>query len=94
MVRVEDAEAHCAHARDRGATILSPAADQPFGERQYAARDFAGRTWVFTQSIAGVDPAFWGGELSDDRADQSRPGPLTTSPPFITKDTAYRRDGS
>jgi uncharacterized glyoxalase superfamily protein PhnB len=64
MVRVEDADAHCAHARAHGATILSEPADQPFGERQYSTRDFAGRTWVFTQSIADVDPDSWGGELT------------------------------
>lgn len=62
MVRVEDAAAHRERAQAQGAAILSEPADFPFGERQYAARDFAGRIWVFSQSIADVDPRDWGGE--------------------------------
>lgn len=61
MVRVDDVNAHHAQAKERGATIVRPPADYPFGERQYTARDFAGHVWTFTQSIADVDPASWGG---------------------------------
>lgn len=63
MVRVEDATAHCKTARQAGAKILHEPADQVFGERQYSAEDFAGRQWVFTQSIDDVAPESWGGEL-------------------------------
>lgn len=59
MVRVEDADAHCAHARAAGARIVSEPADQPYGERQYTAVDPDGHTWTFSQTIADVDPADW-----------------------------------
>jgi uncharacterized glyoxalase superfamily protein PhnB len=59
MVRVEDADAHCARARAAGATIVSEPADYPFGERQYTATDPVGHTWTFSQTIADVDPDDW-----------------------------------
>ena len=46
-----------------GFSMRRRADDLPLGERQYGARDFAGHHWVFTQSVADVDPASWGGEL-------------------------------
>lgn len=63
VVRVEDARAHCEHARTHGAEILSEPRDYPYGERQYAARDPFGHRWSFTESIEDVDPADWGGKL-------------------------------
>lgn len=65
MVRVEDAQAHFLKAKAHGATILSEPADYPYGERQYSARDLAGYVWTFSQSIADVDPAVWGGVLKE-----------------------------
>jgi catechol 2,3-dioxygenase-like lactoylglutathione lyase family enzyme len=59
MVRVQDADAHCARARAAGARIVAEPADQPYGERQYTAVDPAGHTWTFSQTIADVDPADW-----------------------------------
>jgi len=64
MVRVADVDAHHARAVAAGAEVGGAPASYPFGERQYGARDFAGHHWVFTQSVADVDPADWGGELS------------------------------
>jgi uncharacterized glyoxalase superfamily protein PhnB len=61
QVRVEDAIAHCAHARQLGARVLTEPTDQVYGERQYNAEDFAGHHWNFTQSIADVRPEDWGG---------------------------------
>ena len=61
MVRVEDAHAHCEHARRNGANITSPPTDHFYGERQYNAIDFAGHRWTFTQSIADAAPEAWGG---------------------------------
>jgi uncharacterized glyoxalase superfamily protein PhnB len=61
MVRVEDAGAHHARARQAGAMIISPPADFPYGERQYTAEDLVGRRWTFSQSIADVAPEEWGG---------------------------------
>jgi len=59
MVRVEDADAHCARARAAGATIVAEPADYPYGERQYTAVDPVGHTWTFSQTIADVDPGDW-----------------------------------
>jgi uncharacterized glyoxalase superfamily protein PhnB len=61
MVRVEDVDGHCERARQRGARIVEPPADFPYGERQYTVEDFAGRAWKFSQSIADVAPEDWGG---------------------------------
>jgi uncharacterized glyoxalase superfamily protein PhnB len=65
LVRVDDADAHHDRAAAAGAHILSPPADYPYGERQYTAEDPAGHIWTFSQSIADVDPAFWGGTAVD-----------------------------
>ena len=63
MVRVEDLQLHHANAQRNGADIIRAPADYPYGERQYTARDFAGHIWTFTQTLADVDPARWGGRL-------------------------------
>jgi uncharacterized glyoxalase superfamily protein PhnB len=63
LVRVEDANAHCARAEKAGARIVSPPTDYPYGERQYTAEDLAGHRWTFSQTVADVDPAEWGGVL-------------------------------
>ena len=61
MIRVDDVDAHHARAAAHGATIAMPPTDFPYGERQYTAVDFSGRSWTFSQSIADVDPRDWGG---------------------------------
>ncbi len=63
LVRVEDADAHRERAAAAGASIVSPPADYEYGERQYTAEDIAGHRWTFSQSLADIDPADWGGEL-------------------------------
>ena len=55
-VRVEDADAHCARAREHGARITEGPVTHPYGERQYNAYDFAGHSWTFSQSVADVHP--------------------------------------
>ncbi len=61
MVRVPDVDSHHERARQQGARILAPPTDHPYGERQYNVQDFAGHRWTFTQSVADVAPAQWGG---------------------------------
>ena len=68
MVRVADVDAHHARAMAAGAAVAGKPTTYPFGERQYGVRDFAGHHWVFTQSVADVDPAAWGGELHAESA--------------------------
>src|SRR3954463_11040300 len=63
MVRVEDARAHCEHARAHGATIVSEPTDYEYGERQYTADDPFGHRWTFSETLEDADPAGWGGTL-------------------------------
>lgn len=61
MVRVDDVDGHHEQARKRGARILRPPADYPYGERQYTVVDPGGHCWTFSQSVADVAPEDWGG---------------------------------
>jgi len=63
MVRVDDANAHCEHARAHGAKILMEPTDFEYGERQYAAEDPAGHQWTFSETLRDVAPEEWGGIL-------------------------------
>ena len=63
IVRVEDAHAHCQHARAHGASILMEPTDFEFGERQYTAEDPGGHQWTFSQTLADVAPEEWGGSV-------------------------------
>jgi uncharacterized glyoxalase superfamily protein PhnB len=62
-VRVADAAAHCERARAHGARIVMEPTDFEYGERQYTAEDPAGHRWTFSETLADVDPASWGGTL-------------------------------
>ncbi len=62
MVRVEDARAHCEHARASGARIRMEPTDFEYGERQYSAEDPFGHQWTFSETLANVQPEEWGGE--------------------------------
>jgi uncharacterized glyoxalase superfamily protein PhnB len=73
MVKVENVDAHHEHARQRGARIVSPPADYPYGEREYTAEDVAGHRWTFTQAIADLSPEDWGGTSKKPRGDQPTP---------------------
>jgi uncharacterized glyoxalase superfamily protein PhnB len=55
--------AHPEQAVRSGARIIHPPADHPYGERQYTAEDPGGHRWTFSESLADVDPADWGGTL-------------------------------
>jgi uncharacterized glyoxalase superfamily protein PhnB len=63
VVRVEDARAHCEHARANGARILMEPTDFEYGERQYNAEDLAGHQWTFSETLSDVAPEEWGGIL-------------------------------
>lgn len=63
MVRVEDVDAHYERALKFGARVSGRPNTFPYGERQYTAHDLAGHSWTFSQSVADVDPADWGGTL-------------------------------
>jgi uncharacterized glyoxalase superfamily protein PhnB len=62
LVRVDDARAHCEHARAHGARIIMEPTDFEYGERQYHAADLAGHQWTFSETLADVAPEDWGGK--------------------------------
>jgi len=62
-VRIDDADAHCTHAREQGARVTQAPCTYPYGERQYTAVDIAGHLWTFSESIKDVHPDVWGGKL-------------------------------
>jgi len=64
IVHVEDVDAHYQRALERGAKIVQPPGDRPFGERQYTAEDPGGHRWTFSQSVADVAPEQWGAVLA------------------------------
>jgi uncharacterized glyoxalase superfamily protein PhnB len=67
LVRVEDAHAHCEHAREHGARIVMEPTDFEYGERQYHAEDLAGHQWTFSETLADTAPEDWGGETVSPR---------------------------
>ena len=52
VVHVADVDSHFAHARDAGAQITYEPTDQPYGQREYEARDLEGHRWWFATPIA------------------------------------------
>ena len=65
MVRVDDVAAIHRRAADHGARVIEPPTDHAYGERQCTVVDPGGHVWTFSESIADVDPADWGGMLRD-----------------------------
>jgi uncharacterized glyoxalase superfamily protein PhnB len=63
LVRVDDVDAHRAHAEQHGARILMEPTSFEYGERQYEAEDLAGHRWTFSQTLEDVAPQTWGGIL-------------------------------
>jgi uncharacterized glyoxalase superfamily protein PhnB len=63
LVRIDDVDAHMKHAAEFGARVLARPTEFPYGERQYTAEDAGGHVWTFSQTMADVDPAAWGGTL-------------------------------
>ncbi|WP_433597595.1 MerR family transcriptional regulator [Nocardia sp. CA-135953] len=48
---VDDVDAHYRHAAQHGADILYPPTDQPYGYRDYSARDLEQRLWSFMSPL-------------------------------------------
>jgi uncharacterized glyoxalase superfamily protein PhnB len=66
IAMVDDVDAHHAHARARGARIVTEPADKPWGLRQYIVADLDGHRWEFSQFLRHVPPEEWGGRLSEE----------------------------
>jgi uncharacterized glyoxalase superfamily protein PhnB len=56
---VDDPDRHYAHARAAGAEMVMDITDQPYGSREYAARDPEGNVWCFGtyQPAVAASPA-------------------------------------
>ncbi|MEJ7583424.1 MAG: MerR family transcriptional regulator [Acidimicrobiales bacterium] len=50
-VMVDDVDAHFRHAAEHGAVIEYEPVDQPYGYREYSARDDEGHLWSFMRSL-------------------------------------------
>ena len=61
QLRVHDIDGHYAHARKRGAEIVRPPADFPYGERQYTARDPGGGPRQRSASTGASTTLSWTG---------------------------------
>ena len=59
-VYVDDVDAHFERAREAGATIVEEPAEQPYGDRRYAAEDPEGHQWFFAQQVRDLAPEEWG----------------------------------
>jgi len=55
----EDIDAHCAHARGNGATILQEPETQFYGDRTYRAKDPEGHIWTFGVTVRKMTPDDW-----------------------------------
>jgi uncharacterized glyoxalase superfamily protein PhnB len=55
----EDIDAHCAHARTAGASILMEPATQFYGDRTYRAKDPEGHIWTFGVTVQKMTPEQW-----------------------------------
>jgi uncharacterized glyoxalase superfamily protein PhnB len=51
-VMVDDVDAHCRRAKEQGAPIDYEPVDQPYGYREYSARDHEGGMWSFMKPIS------------------------------------------
>jgi uncharacterized glyoxalase superfamily protein PhnB len=51
FVNVDDVDAHYQRARSAGAHIDSEPVDQPYGQREYGARDLEGHRWWFAAPV-------------------------------------------
>ena len=54
VIVVDDADAHHRHAVARGAEVIEAPIDQPYGVREWGARDLEGQLWYFHSPIESV----------------------------------------
>lgn len=57
VIYVGDVDEHFARARDAGAQISCEPTDQPYGPREYEARDPEGHRWWFATPTTVTQPA-------------------------------------
>ena len=55
----DDIDAHCAHARNAGASILQEPQTQFYGDRTYRAKDPEGHIWTFGVTVNKMTSDDW-----------------------------------
>jgi uncharacterized glyoxalase superfamily protein PhnB len=55
----DDIDAHCARAREAGATIIQAPETQFYGDRTYRARDLEGHFWTFGVTVRKMTSDEW-----------------------------------
>jgi len=55
VVYVDDVDAHFTRAQSAGARIDAEPVDQPYGQREYGARDPEGHRWWFATPARTID---------------------------------------
>jgi uncharacterized glyoxalase superfamily protein PhnB len=73
-VYVDDVDAHYDRAVRAGAVIERELADQPYGDRSYAAVDPEGHRWFFATRVKETAPEEWGA-VSTHGAEERDPDP-------------------
>ena len=59
VIEVEDVDKHFERAKRVGATITQEPKTQPWGDRDYRAKDLEGHLWFIEQHVRDVSPAEW-----------------------------------
>jgi uncharacterized glyoxalase superfamily protein PhnB len=65
---VEDLENHYQRVKSADAEIVEEFNETPYGELQFAAKDFAGHHWLFARHVRDVNPADWGATIAHPHA--------------------------
>jgi MerR family transcriptional regulator, thiopeptide resistance regulator len=52
VIMVDDADAHHDRCAKSGADIIKEPVDQPYGVREYGARDLEGHLWYFQSPVS------------------------------------------
>jgi uncharacterized glyoxalase superfamily protein PhnB len=52
VIAVDNADAHYARSKEAGADVIREPVDQPYGVREYGARDPEGQLWFFHSPLA------------------------------------------
>lgn len=62
---VENVDAHYAHTKSVGATIIEELHVTEYGERQYGVVDLDGHRWLFSTHARDVSPEEWGAAIAE-----------------------------
>ena len=78
-VYVDDIDAHFAHAKAAGATILQEVEEQFYGDKRYGVADPEGHVWYFAEHVRDVSPEEMQVALDEMAAPVGDQGPLAVA---------------